>query len=419
MDHKSRRGAWKAEHLANITLVVPTYNRHELFCKLLDYYASLGLAMQILVLDSSCESLQHKNRKHVLSLGSGFRHISYSSDVPVASKLSQGLHAVGTEYAALCADDDLVFLDGLIGAKAFLQDHPEYVCVDGIYLNYWQKEFDVNVKIEYGSGGINGEHAYARVFRLFQKYESLFYGVFRTKHITQIFDGVSKIQSLHFQELFQAVSALMIGKSHRLPLFYAARQSCDPAQPERDKWQTFQWFADDRAEFLAHYALYRTSLLSFYKSNISESSRIDEAGFFKAMDLAHSIFFATGCPQWYFFSELKHLWSNDAFQNVVSGTEALDQLKSAGRLDRERKAARLISNIGDSVRRCFSTDDIEKLNKTIQANHSNPWLCIFHDHLEWLAESDQFKGAYDDLCSYLEGSDRQPLGLLKKFFKLS
>lgn len=140
-------------------------------------------------------------------------------------------------------------------ARDYLHEHAECVCVDGIYLNFLRLESDLHVKIEYASEGIEPNHPCARVFRLFQRYESLFYGVFRTPDLLHIFSGVSRIPTLHYQELFQATAALLIGKSHRLDKIYAGRQHCDPAEPSRDKWQTYYWFAENRVELLDHYCV--------------------------------------------------------------------------------------------------------------------------------------------------------------------
>ena len=130
----------------------------------------------------------------------------------------------------------MVFIEGLTQALTFLQDHPEYVCVDGIYLNFNPVGQNIHLHVEYATKGINAEDPGARIFKLCQKYESLFYGVFQTQHALNIFSGVAKNTSLHYQELFQATSALLIGKSHRLPLFYAARQHCEPADQDGKNW---------------------------------------------------------------------------------------------------------------------------------------------------------------------------------------
>jgi hypothetical protein len=234
-----------------------------------------------------------------------------------------------------------------------------------------------------------------------QKYESLFYGAFRTKDLSKIFRGVSDIPSLHFQELFQAVAALLLGKSHRLPIFYGARHSCDAAQPERDKWQTYYWFADDRAEFIEHYVKYRGDLWKFYSEHCA-TPQLSQSDFVKTMDLAHTVFFSTGCPQWYFFSTMQELWPEDVFQNCVTGVETLDKLKNSGQRNKESRVESLISRLRDKIRRHYMEGVIDGLNMQARSISRNPWNCVLHNNLEWLAGADEFRSAYLELCRHLD-----------------
>lgn len=389
-----------SHELNDLTLIVPTYNRPEHLRRLLEYYASADLPLHILVLDSSRDEIRTANQALIANLGPYFRHVSYRGTIPVATKLMQGLGLVKTTYCSFCADDDLVFIDGLLQAKDFLSHNPDYVCVDGIYLIYWADDARVNVKIEYASTGINAEHPGARVFRLFQKYESLFYGVFRTADLAKIFIGVSRMSSLHFQELYQAASALLLGKSHRLPIFYAARQHCEPAEPERDKWQTYYWFAENREEFLQHYLDYREDLWSFYQSHARDHV-LTHNDFKKAMDLAHAMFFSVGCPPQYFFSELQHLWPNDTFKSLASDSSVRDQLKSTDHIQRESRAEQLIERVRARVRQHYSEARIEDLNRETQLAVRMQRRLMLHDNLEWLASAPEFRAAYLQLCRYL------------------
>ena len=240
----------------SITLVIPTYNRPLFLQRLLSYYQKRATTISFLVLDSSKPEIVEENARVIATLGTNYRHVIFPPSVQVASKLSQGLDLVETQYCAFCADDDIVFLETLERAREFLASNPGYVCADGIYLNFNQLGNDVHLSSEYASRGIDAEHPGARIFRLFQKYESLFYGVFRTPDLKEIFSSVRKIPSLHFQELFQATAALIKGKTHRLAEFFACRQHCEPAEPGRENWQTFYWFASNPDEFIRHYRSY-------------------------------------------------------------------------------------------------------------------------------------------------------------------
>lgn len=395
-------GPAQARPLDDFTLVVPTYNRPDHLGRLLAYYRREPSMPRILVLDSSRPEVVERNRAQCAALGERCSHHEFESSTPVAAKLHEGLCRVETRFCGFCADDDVVFLRSVRSAMTYLEASPSHVCCDGIYLNFHEAGHDVQLRIEYASDGIESDHPGARVFRLMQRYESLFYGVFRTHDLTQIFSGVRRIDSLHYQELFQAVGALLVGKSHRLPVVYAGRQSCEPADPGRDKWQTFYWFAQDRQEFLEHYRDYRSVLQTFYESH-GTGPRMDRAGFIQAMDLSHAVFFAVNCPPEYFHSVLQPLWPGEAFTDINRREPGvLRHLMSPLRRWREERRLRLInwgrrpSVTAPGFRRASSID------QEVRRVSSTAWNCLLPPELGWLETSDEFRRGCIDLCTYLD-----------------
>lgn len=310
------------------TLVIPTYNRAALVQRLVRYYVRQRNAMEILVLDSSRPEIAAENAAALAALGDTVRHVAYPGTLPMAAKLAQGLQRVRTEFVSFCADDDVVFPGGIAEALAFLESHPDYACAHGLYLNFNVSERNVDLMREYAGPGNEAGHAGARVFRLFQQYESLFYAAYRTADLARVFDGVHRMPTLHYQELFQSVAVLILGKAKRFGRFYAARQSCEAAQPERDKWQTYYWFAENPAEVLQHYGEYRGALWAFYEAN-GAAPRLERPQFERAMDLAHAVYFATGCPPEYFYSMLQPMWPDDPYVRV-GRLELLKEVEKAG-----------------------------------------------------------------------------------------
>src|SRR5262249_42353188 len=158
------------------------------------------------------------------------RHAVFEDTLPMAVKVERGLALVETPFVSLCADDDLVFADGLREGIEFLERHVDYVCAHGLYLNFQEAgDHEVHLMREYAGAGNDASHPGARIFRLFQRYELLFYAVFRTADLREISAGAAAMPTLHFQELFQSVAALIKGKVHRFPTLYGARQSCPAA----------------------------------------------------------------------------------------------------------------------------------------------------------------------------------------------
>jgi len=396
--------------LYDLTLIIPTYNRSAHLRRLLRYYQQANMLTEFLILDSSHEAAQDENKAFVASCGDRFRHVSFSATLSVASKLFEGLGLVQTPYCAVCADDDVIFPGGLKKALDFISTHSDYVCCDGIYLNFSPTAGDIHFQVEYGSRGIDAQHPGARIFRLFQRYESMFYAVFRTHDLRDVFSFVKNIPTLHFQELFQAAGALLKGKSHRMSEFYAGRQSCDPAEPLRDKWQTFYWFADDSADFLSHYQTYREDLLRFYQQ-FSAEPKMDPRDFFRAMDMAHAIFFSANCPPKYFHSRLQSHWPDDSMVTGLDSNDAMESLKSSlrSRIDKAFKLGAWFLR-----KRGFLNDynpplAVEKLRSEVVVRSLNQkgWGCRVPQNLLWVASKTEFRSAFNELCQYLGSASEQ------------
>ncbi|MDB5813310.1 MAG: family glycosyltransferase [Rhodocyclales bacterium] len=390
-------------NLHDLTLIIPTYNRVAHLKRLLSYYQRADLPIRFLILDSSNAENVSTNAALIATCGEQFCHVHFPSTLPVATKLFQGLKLVATSYCAICADDDLIFPDGLSKAMEFLSAHQDYVCTDGIYLNFFPRESgDIQLEIEYASSGIDASHAGARVFRLFQRYESMFYAVFRTPDLRDIFDHVKDIPSLHYQELFQATAALLKGRSRRLPEFYAARQHCDPAEPTRDKWQTFYWFADNQREFLTHYQMYRESLWRFHERYGAEP-RMEKTFFDEVMDMAHVNFFSDNCPPQYFFNLLRANWPTDTYtakQDLGSVFDSLRGQRQNSWFARMHDWMRKLELRGAETAERLARRSVAREVQLLAADMRG-WTYTLPPNLWWMASVPQFRVAVCDLCGYL------------------
>lgn len=408
--HQPASAATRDGRLAAHTLVIPTFNRPALLKRLVTYYANRARPMPLLVLDSSSPDITAGNAAALAPHNAYLRHEVFPTTMPMAAKLAHGLATVETPTVSFCADDDLVLADGLREALGFLADHPDHVSAHGLYLNFGEHGHSIHVMREYAGQSNDAAHAGARIFRLCQNYESLFYGVFRTGDLRDIFAGVAGLETLHYQELFQSIAALIRGKVRRFAKFYAARRSGPAAEPGRDKWQTYYWFADDPAEFMQHYLAYREHLWKFYGEHAAEP-RLDRSAFFKVLDLSHAMYFSKGCPPAYFHSVLQPLWPDDEliekrgdlFQVIRHGasrpgfglTERLI-IKALRRLrawQRPRTGAAMPA-----------AEALAALDREIWSSCRTPWTCELPLGLKWLAANDDFRASYRELCVYLDAA---------------
>lgn len=397
------------QRLADHTLVIPTYNRPALLKQLVAYLADRARPMPLLVLDSSADDeAASENAKSVARHAAFARYVRFPSNVPMAAKLAAGLTSITTSTASFCADDDLIFVPALAQALHFLDSHPDYVSAHGLYFNFSEHGHDIHIMGEYAGRSIEAEHPGARLFQLMQSYESLFYGVFRTTDLHDILTNVAELPSLHYQELFQSSAALMLGKVARLPKFYAARRSGPAAEPMRDKWQTYYWFAESPGEFVEHYLAYREKLWDFYSAHVAEPP-LTRADFDRILDICHAMYFSKACPPAYFHSVLQAYWPKDVFDerehDIFAEHGGSHVTKPAGGLEvfLEHVQSWLASR-----RRFTPSADVrgalESLNSEVRAVGHTAWNCRIVSELGWLARDEDFRTCYRELCGYLNAA---------------
>lgn len=406
------------------TLVIPTFNRSELLEKLLRYYVEQAThQMNILVLDSSNPDVLAANTSMVASLaelaaskGTTVRHLSFPNDIPMARKLAQGLRLVETEFASFCADDDLVFPNGLLAAVRYLDQDKNAVAAHGLYVSFLPTDdAEIYLQNEYSGISLEAEQSGSRIFQLCQCYESLFYAVCETSHLQSVFNGVGQIETLAFQEFFQSAALLTIGRAIRLPIFYAGRRSGEAAEPNRDKWQTYYWFADDPQDVLEHYLDFRQRMQVFYQANSTDQPLLSEASFQQVLDIALMAYFAGGYPPAYMHSRLEHHWPTSPFVDVkdVDMLSSMNVHHAPGtplplRVRAWRWAVEKFSPPAryhpepQSIPFEWMRDDEHELNNAAAALGGRPWKARIPQSIEWVRDHPAFKNSYLELCKYLD-----------------
>jgi glycosyltransferase domain-containing protein len=358
------------------------------------YYASRAPSHTLLVLDSSTPDILEANTRILGSYGDPVRYVPFSHTLRPFLKWVRGIELVDTPFASFCADDDLIFPDATDRALDFLEANPDYSTAHGLYLGFRQSGDDVHLTAEYAGPGDELSSAEARVFRLLQRYESLFYGVFRARDLLDVFNVMKGIESSVFQELFQSVATVICGKVKRLPVFYGARQVGPPAEPRREKWQTHYWFAENPEEVVQHYRRYCHDVWQFALRR-SDGATLERERFFRALHLAHAVYFSAGCPPAQFFSALKEHWPGDDYEDV-GRMDMLDSL-APGR-EVLRSAA---------YWKGFAWRRVQQLSLVIgrlrlAADGARRWKCHLPLHLHWLSHNAMFRQKWRQLCGYLE-----------------
>lgn len=364
------------------TILVPTFNRPALVQGLARYYATRAPALSLLVLDSSGAEVQEANAAVLASLGARVRHLTFPEDVLPHLKIQNGLEAVATPYASFCADDDIVFPEALQQSIAFLEKRADHVCAHGVYLNFRASGRELHIRRDYFGPDNDAAHPGARIFRLLQDYESLFYAVYRIADLREIFAALP-VPANSFQELFQSVATVIKGKVKRLPAIYAARRTGPPADSGRANWHTFNWFAASPGEVLQGYAAYREKVWSFYGRGTSEP-RLGREAFLRALDVAHAVYFAAGCSPLELHSALQEYWPGDAYMDTAS---------------RRTMLLRLAEALSYAPAAVCAIPWIWVLDRRAQAAGGTPWKCRLWFKSRGLALLPDFRDRYLDVCS--------------------
>jgi glycosyltransferase domain-containing protein len=208
------------------TLIIPTYNRQELFKQLIDYFTASKAKFKILVLDSSYEPYTHNNKILCDKSGLNIEHIIYDKKITGSKKFYDGLKRVTTRYGSFCFDDDFSTVRGIKACVEFLENNPDYVSVQGFSILFTVLGKD-NIEIQdkkYAGHKIDGVTAAARLDQLFVNYVQQLCSVFRTDILRLAFDCMENTKNGILAEIGSAIIPSIFGKHKVLPVFYSARR---------------------------------------------------------------------------------------------------------------------------------------------------------------------------------------------------
>lgn len=125
----------------------------------------------------------------------------------------------------MCADDDIVLLEGLSDAVEFLGDNASYSAAHGFYFDFHEKGKNLYLeRWRYSSeDSLHGEPI-ERISRLLRNYHALTYAVTRTSVAQHAFEGCENLDSILAQELMSGVLCAAEGEVKRLSTpFYGRR----------------------------------------------------------------------------------------------------------------------------------------------------------------------------------------------------
>ncbi|GBF32287.1 glycosyl transferase group 2 family protein [Desulfocucumis palustris] len=252
----------------NFALIIPTYNRPRYLSRLLYYINNQysRVAPRILVLDSSCQENKIINQKIIDNFqGLDLDCLSFNSDISVFEKIFQGIEDIDTDYICLCADDDFIKEEGLFRSLIALERDSSLFSVKGRNLFYVKdisnlKEYDFFAGL-YDSDPIKRLELINHGF-----FPSLFYQVFRTKELKEIYRFLVRNKELlpynnTFQEYLFYYMVVLTGKIGKIDVDFNIR---DKGVAREQAFTNFPHAVLDKT-FNEDYIRFKRSFLQYCK----------------------------------------------------------------------------------------------------------------------------------------------------------
>jgi glycosyltransferase domain-containing protein len=283
----------EAHLMRDFTLVIPTYNRAQLLAALLSYLETEKADCRVLVLDSSRPQVLAANRARVAASSLDVEFAEFP-DLDPTDKWRRGIHKVTTPFCALCADDDLVILEGMRRCLDALRGNPAASVVQGYSFTFLPRpdgDMELN-NIVYFRPTIDDGSPLERLDKLFQQYQAPSYGIFRTPALQRIFDALQALTEILARELLWSALTVIEGQLIRLPDFSYGRSMGPSAAYQH--WHPLEWFCKDPDSLLSAYLRYRELLTARVIQRPDNEQQPDEVR--NLLDLIHLRYLARHAP---------------------------------------------------------------------------------------------------------------------------
>ena len=241
----------------NLTIVIPTHNRHKYLARIMDYYQDVKY--KILIADSS-------DNKYALTLPKNAEYHHFPKANPIW-KIDKIVQLVTTPYMFFCADDDFFVKDAIQNCIDFLEANPDYSSVQGRYISFdnFQNLRYLPCYMQGHSLTIDSNIISERLNQLMGNYcLPLFYAMHRTPVIQRMFGDNTSITHGILNELAVNIYSLIYGKYKTLDIFSHARDSAScPVEVKRDSLKDIS----EKKEFRQEYSQFKSNIIQLIKEH--------------------------------------------------------------------------------------------------------------------------------------------------------
>lgn len=247
-----------------LTALLPTRNRPDECARQLRFLHGNKFAHRIIVLDASEPDICEAVRRTCSGIAE-FRH--FGPEYRMADKLAAAVADVATPYVVLIPDDDIVLPQAIADAIAFLESHPGFVVAHGYFVAFHPHDDAIDMHRMIGfTPSIVDEQPLYRLYNLFRRYQSFYWGFFRTGIFRTAVTAACAMQVVAFRELTAMSTAILQGKVARLGSVYALRGPVKSHAAMHQSHPLF-FFLHDAQKFFDNYVLFRDGIAAFIRRN--------------------------------------------------------------------------------------------------------------------------------------------------------
>jgi glycosyltransferase domain-containing protein len=279
-DAPSRRAV-----LSDLTLAVLAYNRPNSVQRLLRYLRAHAPEISLVLIDHGDAASQESNAAALAQIRPEIKHVRLDVSTSWADILTTATAEMATPYAALCPDDDIPVIAGVIDAVSMLAADPQMACAQGYALSFRETESAVYFgPVEDYVPSYDDSTPLPRLFGMMRRYQPVFFGYYRTDALTwSIREFIAaNIPNLMFQEFFHAALVCARGTIGRSPSISLWRRITG-SHTDRRTIHPFHLLINSPAKLGTDYRGFCEKLIPYFSRD--EQSAGDEAAVRRLIDL--------------------------------------------------------------------------------------------------------------------------------------
>jgi glycosyltransferase domain-containing protein len=204
-----------------ISIIIPTHERKQVLKRAIAYYEQFDIA-NIVVCDSSVISDEYAVAHPTII----YHHVP---EMGFAAKILYGISTSNTPNVCLSADDDFLSQSGLLSALTFLNEHADYVSVQGMYTQFtyvgkkrviFNQLYNKSVNAQ-----LESESPEERVICSMNPYVQQLYSLYRKEVLQKGIELATTVPRITNVEMCCNLVPMIFGKHKVLVDFWMARDS--------------------------------------------------------------------------------------------------------------------------------------------------------------------------------------------------